>query len=120
MPANDQGMDRTAEVTFVNRFTVHGEPGEFQRAFQQAAAFLRAKSGFLECTLLQHAEEETAFLNVARWRDVGAFRRATVGDDFDHHVAAMRKLATSEPGLYLPRLAFAAERQHHGAGQDRP
>ncbi|GAA2898784.1 hypothetical protein GCM10010517_64090 [Streptosporangium fragile] len=100
---------RDDTVTFVNRFTVHASPEEFERVFAETSEFMAQQDGFLRHTLLRHTDDERSYVNIAQWRDAGAFRRAVAAPDFQPHAAALRALSTSEPNLYTPRRTVSAK-----------
>lgn len=100
--------DPTAPVTLLNRFTVHGDPAEFEAAFAATSEFLTGQPGFVEHTLLRHGQDEGSYVNVARWTSAGALRAATGHPDFAEHARALRELATTDPQLFTPRLSHAA------------
>ncbi|MCY7344521.1 MAG: antibiotic biosynthesis monooxygenase [Pseudonocardia sp.] len=100
--------DPTTAVTLINRFTVHGDPVEFERAFAATSAFLTGQPGFVEHTLLRHGRDGVSYVNVARWTSAGALRAATGHPDFTEHAQALRALATTDPQLFNPRLSHAA------------
>ncbi|AZM79837.1 antibiotic biosynthesis monooxygenase [Streptomyces sp. KPB2] len=108
-------MDRNGPppgaVTFINRFTVTGDPEEFEAAFAKVAAFMTARPGILGHTLSRHLDEPGQYVNVAVWRDAGSLRAAVAHPDFGAHAGELRRLATSESDVYV-------ERQRHlgGAG----
>ncbi|MFJ8229481.1 putative quinol monooxygenase [Streptomyces sp. NPDC094448] len=112
------GLDPTGSgvVTFVNRFTVHASEEEFEKAFAETGRYLADRDGFLRYTLHRHAEDPTRWVNIAHWRDARAFRAAVGAPSFAPHAAAVRKLGTSEPGLYVPRQYVSGERT---AAEDR-
>ncbi|MFC7330962.1 antibiotic biosynthesis monooxygenase family protein [Marinactinospora rubrisoli] len=103
-------------VIFVNRFTLHTSPEEFERVFAETARFLQRQPGFLEYTLSRHADNPGGYLNIARWRDARAFHTAVTHPDFAAHAAALRAVSTSDPGLYVPRRTATAQ----AAEQERP
>ncbi|MGW6461278.1 antibiotic biosynthesis monooxygenase family protein [Streptomyces sp. NPDC055078] len=110
MQPNDLDPTRSEVVTFINRFTVHASPEEFERVFAETGQFLAGRDGFLRYALHRHAEDPTRYVNIAHWRDAAAFRTAVADPGFPPHAAAVRELSTSEPGLYLPRQFVSAER----------
>ncbi|MGW5849828.1 antibiotic biosynthesis monooxygenase family protein [Streptomyces sp. NPDC055254] len=116
MQPNDLGPTGSGVVAFINRFTVRASPEEFEKAFAEAGRHLADRDGFLRYTLHQHAEDPTRWVNVAHWRDADAFRAAVGTAAFPQHVARLRELSTSEPGLYVPRQYVSAER---AAGESR-
>ncbi|WP_344979354.1 antibiotic biosynthesis monooxygenase family protein [Streptosporangium fragile] len=93
----------------MNRFTVHASPEEFERVFAETSEFMAQQDGFLRHTLLRHTDDERSYVNIAQWRDAGAFRRAVAAPDFQPHAAALRALSTSEPNLYTPRRTVSAK-----------
>ncbi|MCO1576063.1 antibiotic biosynthesis monooxygenase [Crossiella sp. SN42] len=93
-------------VTFVNRFTVQGDPEEFERAFAQVAKFMADQPGIKGYTLSRHSEDPRQYVNIAVWTDAGALRAAVAHPEFGAHVGALRALAVSESDLYLERHAF--------------
>lgn len=94
-------------VTFVNRFSLHGSPEEFERAFAETSAFMGSQPGFLFHALLRHEGKEDQYVNIALWRDAASLRAAVGNRDFQPHASALRALSTSEPNIYLPRQVRA-------------
>ncbi|MFJ3976299.1 antibiotic biosynthesis monooxygenase family protein [Streptomyces sp. NPDC090021] len=110
MQPNDLDPGGSGVVTFINRFTVHASPEEFEKAFAATGRHLAGRDGFLQYTLHRHAEDPTRWVNIAHWRDARSFRAAVGAPSFPQHVARLRELSTSEPGLYVPRQYVPAER----------
>ncbi|MBV2153189.1 antibiotic biosynthesis monooxygenase [Kitasatospora sp. SUK 42] len=104
-----------AEVTFVNRFTVHGPAEEFEEVFDRTSAFMARQPGFVRHTLLREVDDPAGYVNLAVWRDRDSFRRAVGHPDFVPHATALRSLSRSENGLYAARLSRPA-----ADGTDRP
>jgi monooxygenase len=96
-------------VIFVNRFTVHAAPEEFERTFAETSAFMARQDGFLGHSLVRHTEDQHRYVNIAQWRDAESLRNATTDPGFAAHAAALRALSTSEPNLYAPRQACSVE-----------
>ncbi|MGP4020943.1 antibiotic biosynthesis monooxygenase family protein [Saccharopolyspora sp. 5N708] len=92
-----------ATVTFVNRFTLHVPPEEFEEAFAVTSDFMARQPGFLRHTLLRRSSGD-GYLNIAQWADEESFQRAVHDPGFAAHAAKLRALCTSEPALYRPRL----------------
>ncbi|MFE2295611.1 antibiotic biosynthesis monooxygenase family protein [Streptomyces sp. NPDC059452] len=103
-------------VTFINRFTVHASPEEFEKTSADTGRYVADRDGFPRYTLHQHAEDPTRWVNIAHWCDAHAFRAAAGAPSFPQHAAAARKPSTSEPGLYVPRQHVLGER---AATEDR-
>ncbi|RCV47305.1 antibiotic biosynthesis monooxygenase family protein [Marinitenerispora sediminis] len=109
MSDHELNTAENATVVFVNRFTLHTSPEEFERAFDTTAQFLRRQPGFLQSTLSRHADKPDSYLNIARWRDARSFHAALTHPDFAAHAAALRAVSTSDPNLYVPRRTITAE-----------
>ncbi|MEV6948439.1 antibiotic biosynthesis monooxygenase family protein [Streptomyces sp. NPDC051172] len=97
-------MPSGTEITFLNRFTVHAPPEEFERAFADTVAFFVGRPGFLDHVLVRELGREDAYVNIARWTDEESFRAALRHRDFVPHARALRALSTSEHALYRTRL----------------
>lgn len=94
--------DTDGEITFINRFTVHSSPEEFENEFSRTAAVMAEQPGFLGHTLLRHSEDPRSYVNVARWRSARSLREATARPEFERHARALRGLCTTEPAIYTP------------------
>lgn len=101
------GLDGADDGTaiFINRFTVHGSPEEFERAFADIGGFMSERDGFLWHVLLSPVgdEEGEHYVNIALWKCEADLRAAVAEPGFATHVESLRALATSEPSLYRPR-----------------
>ncbi|MBB5802213.1 monooxygenase [Saccharothrix ecbatanensis] len=91
-----------SEITFVNRFTVHAEPEEFERVFADTAAFMTRQPGFVQHTLVRHAVKPDSYVNIARWRSEADLQLAVRQPEFQAHAAVLRTVSTSEPNVYRP------------------
>ncbi|PXX59767.1 monooxygenase [Nocardia tenerifensis] len=102
--------DATAKgvVTFVNTFTVTGDPAAFEQVFADISEFMAAQPGFLQFTLSKHVDPARAneYVNIALWTDVQAWKDAIAAPGFDDHAVKLRALATNVANLYEPRLEF--------------
>ncbi|MFD3735183.1 antibiotic biosynthesis monooxygenase family protein [Streptomyces sp. NPDC058632] len=101
-------------VTFINRFTVSGDPQEFEAAFAKVASFMTAQPGILGYTLSRHAEKPGSYVNVALWQGAGALRAAAAHPDFGAHVGELRRLATSESDVYVERQRYLGDATQQG------
>lgn len=63
-------------VTFVIKFTVHGDTAEFERVFFSHAAFMRQQPGFIDHHVVRSQRRPQVYLNVARWTDADAHQAA--------------------------------------------
>lgn len=100
MPANEVNGAGPSPITFLNRFTVRASPADFERTFEETAAFMRDRPGYLGSTLLREVGREDSYVNIARWSDERSFRDALGHEDFPGHAAALRALSSSESALY--------------------
>ncbi|MEU6605320.1 antibiotic biosynthesis monooxygenase family protein [Streptomyces shenzhenensis] len=96
------------EVTFVNRFTVHGAPEEFEEVFARTSAFMARQPGFVRHSLLREVDDPAGYVNLAVWTDRASFQRAVRQPGFAPHAAALRELSRSENGLFTARLSVTA------------
>lgn len=87
-------------MTFINRFTVHGSPAEFEAAIEKAAEYLRRQDGFLRYTVLRHLPKNGSYVNIAHWRDAESFQQAIAGPEFGALVGTLHKLGKSEGDFF--------------------
>ncbi|MFE7447481.1 antibiotic biosynthesis monooxygenase family protein [Streptomyces chartreusis] len=87
-------------LVFINRFTVSGDPLEFERAFAETAAHLARQPGFIRYRLVRSTQDPNSYANVAEWETAAALREALRGPEFDDHARRLRELAQSEPQFY--------------------
>ena len=72
---------------------------------RHALALLSARPGCLDATLAQATDEPSAWLLVARFESVAAYRRALSPFEVREHVAPLLADALAdEPSVYEPRL----------------
>jgi len=91
-------------LVFVNRFAVHGNTEDFERAFRSTSEFMCRQPGFLRHRLVRSSRLPKRYVNIAEWQDAPSFRLATEHLDFELHVRELRELASSEPHLCVPVL----------------
>lgn len=108
MPTNGHDGRTSDVVIFINRFTVHGSPEEFERAFAESTEFMRRQPGFLRYTLLREVAKHDSYLNIAYWQDGQSLRAAVGRPEFQAHVAALRALSSREHALYTPHQEYAS------------
>jgi heme-degrading monooxygenase HmoA len=87
-------------ILFINRFTVTGDPGEFERVFAGTAEHLTGRPGFIRYRLVRSADDPRSYANVAEWETAADLRDAVRGPEFDEHAQKLRALARSEPHFY--------------------
>jgi quinol monooxygenase YgiN len=110
MSTEEFGTTGEDAITFVNTFTVHGPPGEFEKVFAEISAFMAKQPGFIQYTLSRHVDEDKQdrYVNIALWKDVESWRDAVAQPDFQPHAKEIRARSTNEGHLYEPRQAFRA------------
>lgn len=91
-------------LVFINRFSVHGNAEDFERAFQASSEFMCRQPGFLRHRLVRSSRLPERYVNIAEWENAASFQRATEHPDFASHVRELRELASSEPHLCVPVL----------------
>lgn len=80
----------------------------FVERVRQALQLLTAQPGCLEATLAQATDEPGAWVLLARFESVAAYRRAMSPFPVREHVAPLLAEALAdEPSIYEPRLAAA-------------
>ncbi|MCM6771857.1 antibiotic biosynthesis monooxygenase [Nocardia sp. CDC159] len=101
--ATDKGV-----VTFVNTFTVTGDPLEFEEAFAKIAELLAEQPGFLQFTLSRHVDPARAneYVNIALWTDVQSWKDAIAAPGFAEHAKEIRARATNVANMYEPRQEY--------------
>lgn len=97
-------------VTLVNRFTVFGEPDEFERIWKSSSDFMRRQPGFISFRLVRSITDPKTYINIAEWADAESHRRVTGGPDFGKHIAELRALSHPDPNLCEMVIEYAADR----------
>lgn len=102
--ATDSGM-----VTFVNTFSVHGSPEEFEQIFADISEFMAGQPGFIQYTLSRNIDEkrQDQYVNIALWTDVESWRAAVAHPGFQTHAKEIRSRCTNESNMYAPRQAHS-------------
>ena len=86
-------------ATMVNKFTVFGDPEEFEEVWLSSADFMRDQQGFVGFRLLRSVMDPLVYINVAEWATVEDHQRVLQGPDFQSHIKELAALATPEPNL---------------------
>jgi monooxygenase len=98
----------TPAITFVNRFTVHGDAEQFERVFADTARFMVKQPGFIRHTLVRHTTQPGSYVNIAHWRSEADLQQAVRQPEFQAHAEGLRALSKSEPNVYRPTQQRAA------------
>ncbi|HEV7760280.1 MAG TPA: AMP-binding protein [Acidimicrobiales bacterium] len=86
-------------VTMVNKFTVFGDPDEFERVWMSSADFMRTQPGFRNFRLMRSVMDPLVYVNIAEWESAEDHQRVLQGPDFLAHIKDLAALATPEPNL---------------------
>lgn len=110
-PVNEPG----SSVTFINIFEVAAEQLDaFVAQWQQRAALMSTKPGFLDTRLHRARSSQSRFqlVNVAHWESQEAWEAATADTELRERTRAARDNAetpiTSSPALYDVAVEFSA------------
>ncbi|MFE5510877.1 antibiotic biosynthesis monooxygenase family protein [Streptomyces sp. NPDC056529] len=87
-------------VTFVNKFSVHGDLTEFLAAKSRVTAYMSTQPGYVSHQTLRMVGAPNVYVELAVWEDAAAHRAAVTGEGFQRLVEGLAALATPEPGLY--------------------
>lgn len=112
-PGNRPGSPTgdTSMITFVTKFTLKGDDSaEFERLFNEHAAFMADQNGFVDFQLVRSASNPKSYVNIGRWQDIVAHRAVVNSELFRSHVMAMAPLVEVEADLFHPVTAAAASR----------
>ncbi|MEU2562441.1 antibiotic biosynthesis monooxygenase family protein [Streptomyces longispororuber] len=118
MTEEDRNADVLGEaVTFINVFEVPAEHLDaFVARWEERAALMSAKPGFIDSRLHRARSSETRFqvVNVAHWESEEAWREATADPEFGTRARAAQDdpdvEITSSRGLYDVAVEFTAVR----------
>ncbi len=91
---------KTNMITFVTRFTVKGDPAEFERVFKDHSEFMRQQPGFVHFEFLRSARDPNVYVNIGRWESAEAQRRVVQSEEFQAHASAMRALVDVDADVY--------------------
>lgn len=93
--------ERPGAVTLINLFTVApAEAGALLATWAGDAAFMKAQPGFRSTQLYRGLAGSGAFLNLAVWEEVAAFRAAFFQPAFRERLAAYPASAIARPHLF--------------------
>jgi heme-degrading monooxygenase HmoA len=86
--------------TFINRFTVTGDIGEFETIVGEISDYMSAQPGFRSHKLYRSAADATVYVETAEWDDAAAHKQATSGQEFRSRVGRVMQLAKAEPAPF--------------------
>ncbi|MFF4606917.1 antibiotic biosynthesis monooxygenase family protein [Streptomyces sp. NPDC001339] len=104
-----------SSVTFINIFDIAADQVDaFVTQWEQRAALMKTKPGFLDSRLHRACSSQTRFqlVNVSHWESQEAWEAATADTEFQERTRAAREDVqtpiTSSPGLYDVAVEFSA------------
>jgi long-chain acyl-CoA synthetase len=89
-------------VTFVIKFTVKGDPDEFERVFAEHVEYLSAQPGFRGNELIRSFSDSSVYMNVAHWESAAVYKSVVGGEEFQRQTKGLADLVTVEADLYQP------------------
>jgi hypothetical protein len=90
-------------VLVVNRFRVpEDEAVAFRGDLESALAVLAQQRGYAEGNLGRNLDDQTLWVMVTRWQDVGSYRRALSSYDVKVGAVPILSRAVDEPSAYEP------------------
>lgn len=91
-----QGRDLGGPVTVVNRFTVTGDTGKFEREFREHSQFLRAQAGFRFLVTVRLVDEPHVYVHLGHWNSLRGFLDAVHHETFLAHVQRLGPMVETE------------------------
>ncbi|WP_433547530.1 antibiotic biosynthesis monooxygenase family protein [Streptomyces sp. CA-294286] len=88
--------DPRSPLTVVNRFTVKGDPADFEEGFREHCQFLRARDGFAFLVTLRLLERDHVYVHLGHWHALGAFLDTVREPDFQDQVRRLGPLVDTE------------------------
>ncbi|MFE7429450.1 antibiotic biosynthesis monooxygenase family protein [Streptomyces sp. NPDC057545] len=85
---------------FINRFTVTGDPAEFERILGEINAHMSAQPGFRRHRLYRSAKDPQIYVETAEWDSAELHRKAIGTDAFRAGVKKVMAHATAEPAPF--------------------
>jgi long-chain acyl-CoA synthetase len=86
-------------VTLVNKFTVTGQPEEFEKIWEASSDFMRRQPGFVSFRLVRSLREPNIYINIAEWENAESHQRVMRGEGFQQHIAELGKVSRPDPVL---------------------
>jgi long-chain acyl-CoA synthetase len=92
----------------VNKFTVTGNPDEFERIWTDSSEFMRHQPGFVSFRLVRSVSQPGVYFNIAEWADVAAHERVVRSPAFQSHITELARLAKPEPSMCETVISHAS------------
>lgn len=87
-------------VTFISKFTVKGEPEEFEKVFTEHAQYMAEQPGFVAYQMVRSLRDPKVYLNIGQWVDANAHKAVVTSPEFQAHVKKFVELVDVEADLY--------------------
>ena len=88
--------------TFINRFTVSGDPVEFERVLAKLHGFMKAQPGYGSHQLYRSKKDPQIYVEIAHWDAPEAHRAAVSSVGFAAWIDELRQLTTADPAPFVP------------------
>ncbi|WP_433170037.1 antibiotic biosynthesis monooxygenase family protein [Actinoallomurus sp. CA-150999] len=89
-------------ATVINRLKVTGDREKFEEILSGITAYMKSQPGYLGHELFRSTDGGDTYIEIARWSDAGAHRKAMEGAGFWERVRELTAHASAEPGLFEP------------------
>jgi hypothetical protein len=87
-------------VLVVNRFRVPEDDASFRDDLEAALAVLAQQAGYVDGRLGRNVDDQSLWVMVTRWQDVGSYRRALSSYDVKLGAVPLLSRALDEPSAY--------------------
>ncbi|WP_051178981.1 antibiotic biosynthesis monooxygenase family protein [Nocardia concava] len=89
---------KTTEYVFVNVLRLTGDADRLEEIYAEVADYFSRQPGFRHYELLRSEGDPDVYINIARWSDRDAFRRATSDPEFRNRTR-VGEVAEGDPQL---------------------
>jgi long-chain acyl-CoA synthetase len=86
-------------VTLINKFTLTGDPADFERTWAASSDIMSTQPGFVRFRLVRALNDPSVYINIAEWESAEAHQKVLQSDAFRSHIIDLAKVATAEPYL---------------------
>ncbi|GAA2382257.1 hypothetical protein GCM10010420_00110 [Streptomyces glaucosporus] len=88
--------DLSGPLTIVNRFTVKGDPEDFEQEFRAHSQYLRRRKGFAYLVTVRLVEPPRTYVHVGHWRSLKGFIETAHTETFLDHVRTLEPMVDTE------------------------
>ncbi|WP_448315913.1 antibiotic biosynthesis monooxygenase family protein [Streptomyces sp. CO7] len=90
------GRRQETPLTVINRFTVRGDTGRFERAFREHSQYLRGRPDFAFLVTVRLVERPDVYVHLGHWRTTRGFLDTVHEDDFHGYVRKLGPMVDAE------------------------